>query len=84
MRAANVRGRSIALIIIAAIGRRSAVTNGMTFGYLIWSRDLPASFAAGVVRRCGRIGRAQRSMRDTSQMVYERGLTLPPTLIQLH
>jgi hypothetical protein len=45
----------------------------MTFGYLIWSRDLPASFAAGVVRRCGRIGRAQRSMRDTSQMVYERG-----------
>jgi hypothetical protein len=53
MRAANVRGRSIALIIIAAIGRRSAVTNGMTFGYLIWSRDLPCQF-------CGRRGAEMR------------------------
>jgi hypothetical protein len=40
--------------IAAPIGLRS-IDGRMTFGYLIWSRYLPARLAAGVVPMSGRI-----------------------------
>ena len=51
----------------------------MTFGYLIWSRDLPARRAGDVERMCGQIGRAQRkSIGDVCSVLKQRdGLITP-------
>jgi len=54
---------SIARTVVAAIGLRSAATNGRTTcACLILNRDLPARLAAAVAQMCGPIGDRSRHM----------------------
>jgi hypothetical protein len=63
MRAAGVRGLTVPTII-AAIGQRSAATDGrMTCACPIWSRGLPPRLAAGAALRCGRISIGKEEVR---------------------